>query len=82
MLERVATKRQQLLEGDTRPRFSANALLKDLRLARAAREALRMDAPLMDRAFGEFEAALATGVGDEDYIGVALALERAEAVAR
>ena len=39
MLERVATKRQQLQENDAQPRFSASALLKDLRLARAAREA-------------------------------------------
>jgi 3-hydroxyisobutyrate dehydrogenase len=76
-LERVATKRQQLLERDTQPRFSANALLKDLRLARVARESLNVDAPLMECALGEFERAVATGVGNEDYIAVGLALERA-----
>jgi 3-hydroxyisobutyrate dehydrogenase-like beta-hydroxyacid dehydrogenase len=76
-IERVATKRQQLLDRDTQPRFSASALLKDLRLARAAREALHARAPVMDCAFAEFERAVATGVGDEDYIAVGLALERA-----
>jgi 3-hydroxyisobutyrate dehydrogenase-like beta-hydroxyacid dehydrogenase len=77
-LERVATKRQQLHERDTRPRFSAGALLKDLRLARAARQSLHANAPLMDCALAEFENAVQTGVGNEDYIAVGLALERAE----
>lgn len=77
MLERVATKRRQLLEHDTRPRFSAGALLKDLRLARAARESLEIDAPVLDGAFEEFERA-AVGLEGEDYIAIALALERAQ----
>jgi 3-hydroxyisobutyrate dehydrogenase-like beta-hydroxyacid dehydrogenase len=77
MLERVATKRQQLLERDTKPRFSAGALLKDLRLAKAARQSLEVDAPLTDCAIAEFERCVETGLGDEDYIGVGLALERA-----
>jgi 3-hydroxyisobutyrate dehydrogenase-like beta-hydroxyacid dehydrogenase len=77
MLERVGTKRQQLLDRDTQPRFSAGALLKDLYLARSAREALQLTAPLMDEAFAEFENAVKTGLGDEDYIAVSLALERA-----
>jgi len=76
MLERAATKRQQLLENDMQPRFSANALLKDLRLARAARETLQVNAPLMDSALAEFEKAVATGVGDQDYIAVGRALEQ------
>ncbi len=76
-LERVATKRQQLIERDTQPRFSAGALLKDLRLARAARQSLHVDAPLMECAFAEFERVVETGVGNEDYIAVGLALERA-----
>jgi 3-hydroxyisobutyrate dehydrogenase-like beta-hydroxyacid dehydrogenase len=80
MLERVATKRQQLLERDTQPRFSANALLKDLRLAHAARRELHVNAPLMECALAEFEDAVETGVGNEDYIAVGLALERAEVV--
>lgn len=77
-LERVATKRGQLIEGDTEPRFSANALLKDLRLARASRQRLHASAPLMEAALAEFEEAVATGIGDRDYIAVSLALERAE----
>jgi 3-hydroxyisobutyrate dehydrogenase-like beta-hydroxyacid dehydrogenase len=81
MLQRVATKRQQLLDRDTQPRFSGNALLKDLRLAGAAREELRFDAPVMDCALAEFERIVETGIGDEDYIAAALALERAENVA-
>jgi 3-hydroxyisobutyrate dehydrogenase-like beta-hydroxyacid dehydrogenase len=76
-LERVATKRQQLIEHDTRPRFSANALLKDLRLARVARASLNVDAPLMECALAQFERAVESGVGDEDYIAAGLALERA-----
>jgi len=77
MLERVATKRQQLLDGDTRARFSAGALVKDLRLAHAARQILQVPAPLIDTASAEFERAVETGLGDDDYIAVGLALERA-----
>jgi 3-hydroxyisobutyrate dehydrogenase-like beta-hydroxyacid dehydrogenase len=76
-LERVATKRQQLIDRDTQPRFSANALLKDLRLAHAARQQLRASAPLMDCALAAFEHAVETGVGNEDYVAVGLAVERA-----
>jgi 3-hydroxyisobutyrate dehydrogenase-like beta-hydroxyacid dehydrogenase len=76
-LGRVATKRQQLIERDTQPRFSANALLKDLRLARATRQDLGANSPLMDLAFAEFEKAVeGARAGDEDYIAVGLALER------
>ncbi|MBV8498640.1 MAG: NAD(P)-dependent oxidoreductase [Candidatus Eremiobacteraeota bacterium] len=80
MLERVASKRQQLLERDTRPRFSAGALLKDLRLARAARQRLSVTAPVLECTHAEFEKAVATGLSDEDYIAVSLALERTEAL--
>jgi 3-hydroxyisobutyrate dehydrogenase len=76
MLERVATKREQLLERDTQPRFSASALLKDLLLAHAARQRLDVNAPLMDCALAEFKNAVETGLGDQDYIAVGLALER------
>jgi 3-hydroxyisobutyrate dehydrogenase-like beta-hydroxyacid dehydrogenase len=78
-LERVTTKRQQLIERDTEPRFSASALLKDLRLAHAARQSLQVKAPLMDCALAEFEKAVETGIGNEDYIAVGLALEGTEA---
>jgi 3-hydroxyisobutyrate dehydrogenase-like beta-hydroxyacid dehydrogenase len=75
MLERVATKRQQLIDGDTRARFSANALVKDLRIADAARQLLHVTAPVVDLASAEFVRAVATGLGDEDYIAVGLARE-------
>jgi 3-hydroxyisobutyrate dehydrogenase-like beta-hydroxyacid dehydrogenase len=77
MLERVATKRQQLLERDTQPRFSAGALLKDLHLARAARHNLNVNAPVMDSTLAEFESVVETGLSEQDYIAVGLALERA-----
>jgi 3-hydroxyisobutyrate dehydrogenase-like beta-hydroxyacid dehydrogenase len=78
MLERVATKRQQLLARDTQPRFSAGALLKDLRLAVAARQDLNVKAPVMECALLEFEKAVATGLSNEDYIAVSLAYERTQ----
>jgi 3-hydroxyisobutyrate dehydrogenase-like beta-hydroxyacid dehydrogenase len=73
--ERVSGKRQQLLDRDEEPRFSASALLKDLRLAKAARESLDVDAPVMDSALAEFERLVNSGLGDHDYIAVALARE-------
>src|SRR5262249_14012593 len=76
-LGRVASKRDQLIENDMRPRFSANALLKDLRLARGSRERLNVEAPLLESALAEFERAVATGIGDDDYIAAAPALETA-----
>jgi 3-hydroxyisobutyrate dehydrogenase-like beta-hydroxyacid dehydrogenase len=76
-IERVATKRTQLIEGDMKPRFSANALLKDLRLAQNARHALAVDAPLLECALAEFERAVGCGVGEDDYIAAAAALEHA-----
>jgi 3-hydroxyisobutyrate dehydrogenase-like beta-hydroxyacid dehydrogenase len=78
-LERIVTKRQQLIERDVQPRFSAGALLKDLRLAHAARQSLQVNAPLMDCALAEFEGAVDDGLSNEDYIAVGLALERAQA---
>lgn len=73
--ERAGGKRQQLLDRDTTPHFSAAALLKDLRLAKAARQRLNVEAPVMDCVLAEFENAVASGLGDEDYIAVALAVE-------
>jgi 3-hydroxyisobutyrate dehydrogenase-like beta-hydroxyacid dehydrogenase len=75
--ERIGGKRQQLVDRDTKPRFSAAALLKDLRLAKAARQRLNVEAPVMDCVLEEFESAVASGLGDQDYIAVALAVERA-----
>jgi 3-hydroxyisobutyrate dehydrogenase-like beta-hydroxyacid dehydrogenase len=76
MLERVGSKRRQLLDRDRKPRFSAGALLKDLRLAQSVREELGVSSAVMDRVLAEYETAVARGLGDEDYITVALALER------
>jgi 3-hydroxyisobutyrate dehydrogenase-like beta-hydroxyacid dehydrogenase len=75
--ERAGGKRQQLVDRDTKPRFSASALLKDLRLAKGARQTLNVNAPVMDCVLAEFETAVAAGLGDRDYIAVALAVERA-----
>jgi len=75
-LERAGSKRQQLVDGDTKPRFSAAALLKDLRLAHGVRQGLRVDAPVMDCVLAEFESVVNRGVGGDDYIAVALSLER------
>jgi 3-hydroxyisobutyrate dehydrogenase-like beta-hydroxyacid dehydrogenase len=80
-IERTATKRGQLLERDIAPRFSAGALLKDLYLARAAREDLQIVAPLMDCALAEFERAIGMGVRGQDYIAAALVLEGADPTA-
>jgi hypothetical protein len=41
-----------------------------------------VSAPLMDCALAEFKNAVATGLGDQDYIAVGLALERAEVAGR
>jgi 3-hydroxyisobutyrate dehydrogenase-like beta-hydroxyacid dehydrogenase len=76
--ERAGGKRQQLVDRDTQPRFSAAALLKDLRLAKDARQRLNVEAPVMDCVLEEFENAVASGLGDQDYIAVALAVERAD----
>jgi 3-hydroxyisobutyrate dehydrogenase-like beta-hydroxyacid dehydrogenase len=75
-LERAGSKRQQLVDGDTKARFSAAALLKDLRLAHGVRQGLRVDAPVMDSVLAEFESVVNRGVGGDDYIAVALSLER------
>lgn len=77
--ERVSGKRQQLVDRDTEPRFSAAALLKDLRLAKDTRQRLNVEAPVMDCVLAEFENAVASGLGDQDYIAVALAVEHAGA---
>lgn len=74
--ERAGGKRQQLVDRDTKARFSADALLKDLRLAKAARKELEIEAPVMDCVLKEFEDVVASGLGDQDYIAVALSVEQ------
>ncbi len=76
---RVATgKTQQILDRDAAPRFSLNALLKDLRLARDAAQRAHVAVPILENVLPQFEAAAASGLGDRDYIALALALESAE----
>lgn len=78
-LGRVATgKMQQILDRDDAPRFSLKALLKDLRLARDAAQRAHVAVPILENVLPQFEAAAANGLGDRDYIALALALEAAE----
>lgn len=70
--ERAGGKRQQLVDRDTKPRFSASALLKDLRLAKDARESVKASGSVMDCVLAEFEQTVGQGLGDRDYIAVAL----------
>jgi 3-hydroxyisobutyrate dehydrogenase-like beta-hydroxyacid dehydrogenase len=70
--ERAGGKRKQLVDRDTEPRFSASALLKDLRLARDARQSVNAAGEVMDCVLLEFEKTVARGLGDRDYIAVAL----------
>jgi len=70
---RVAnSKTQQLLDRDSEPRFSLNALLKDLQLARAAAQAVHVPTPVLDCVLPEVQRAASNGLGDRDYIVVAL----------
>jgi 3-hydroxyisobutyrate dehydrogenase len=70
----AGSKKQQLLYRDAEPRFSLNALLKDLLLSRDAARSLHVSMPLVDRVLPEVQRAAASGLGNRDYI--ALALER------
>ncbi len=70
--ERAGGKRKQLVDRDTEPRFSASALLKDLRLARDARRSVNAGGEVMDCVLVEFEKTVERGLGDRDYIAVAL----------
>jgi 3-hydroxyisobutyrate dehydrogenase-like beta-hydroxyacid dehydrogenase len=70
---RVAnSKTQQLLDRDSGPRFSLNALLKDLQLARQAAQAVRVPTPILECVLPEVQRAAASGLGDRDYIALAL----------
>lgn len=77
--ERAAAKRQQLVDRDTEPRFSASALLKDLRLARDARQSVNAGGDVMDCVLVEFEKTIERGLGDRGYIAVALKREATQA---
>ena len=68
----AASKRQQLLDRDTEPRFTLDALLKDLLLAREAARSLQVDMPMLETVLPPIEHASAEGLGDRDYIVVAV----------
>jgi 3-hydroxyisobutyrate dehydrogenase-like beta-hydroxyacid dehydrogenase len=70
---RVAdSKTQQLLDRDSEPRFSLNALLKDLQLAQKAAQAVHAPTPVLDCVLPEVQHAAASGLGDRDYIALVL----------
>jgi 3-hydroxyisobutyrate dehydrogenase len=74
---RVAgSKTQQLLERDSEPRFSLNALLKDLLLAREAAESSRAPLSILNCVLPPVQRAAGSGLGDRDYIVLALERER------
>lgn len=66
----------QLLAGDFEPRFSLEALLKDLQLARKAAQSLRVPLPILDSVVPDAEHAVENGLGDRDYIILANARVR------
>ncbi|HTU69820.1 MAG TPA: NAD(P)-dependent oxidoreductase [Candidatus Baltobacteraceae bacterium] len=68
----AGSKRQQLLDRDSEPRFALDALLKDLRLAREAAASLQVAMPTLDCVLPDFERASQSGLGSRDYIAIAL----------
>jgi len=66
------SKTQQLLDRDSKPRFSLNALLKDLLLSREAAGTLHVPVPILDCILPSIQSAAASGLGDRDYIALAL----------
>lgn len=68
----AGSKKQQLLYRDAEPRFSLNALLKDLLLSRDAARSLHVSMPVVDRVLPEVQRAAASGLGNRDYIALAL----------
>jgi 3-hydroxyisobutyrate dehydrogenase-like beta-hydroxyacid dehydrogenase len=72
----VQQKLPQLLADDTEPRFSLSALLKDLRLSRDAAQSIGVNLPVLEAVVPKAESAEEHGLGNRDYI--VLALDRAE----
>jgi 3-hydroxyisobutyrate dehydrogenase len=68
----ASSKTQQLLDRDAEPRFSLDALLKDLLLAREAAQSVQVPTPILECALPRIQAAASNGLGDRDYIVVAL----------
>jgi 3-hydroxyisobutyrate dehydrogenase-like beta-hydroxyacid dehydrogenase len=68
----ASSKTQQLLDRDSEPRFSLNALLKDLVLSQTAAQSVRVSTPVLDCVLPEVQRASANGLGERDYIALAL----------
>jgi 3-hydroxyisobutyrate dehydrogenase len=68
----ASSKTQQLLDRDSEPRFSLDALLKDLLLAREAAQSVHVPTPILECVLPRIQAATSSGLGDRDYIAVAL----------
>ena len=68
----AGSKKQQLLDRDSEPRFSLKGLLKDLMLSRAAAQSLNVSMPVLDSVLPEVRRGVASGLGDRDYIALAL----------
>lgn len=75
----ASSKTQQLLDRDSEPRFSLNALLKDLLLAREAAQSAHVPMPILGCILPRIQAAASSGLGDRDYIAVALEPARPDA---
>jgi len=75
------SKRQQLLGDDERARFSLDALLKDLQLAKRAAQSVQAPVPLLDGALARFSEAAERGLGERDYIALTLQRSRTAAPA-
>ncbi len=69
-------KAPKIVEGDFRPNFSVNNLLKDLRLALAEAHAAHAELPISEIVLQRFESAAARGDGPLDFSVVALELQR------
>jgi len=68
----AGSKTEQLLDRDSEPRFSLNALLKDLLLARDAAQSVQVVMPILECVLPRIQAAAASGLGERDYIALAL----------
>lgn len=68
----AGSKVKQLLDRDSEPRFSLNALLKDLLLARDAAQSAQVAIPILECVLPRIQAAASSGLGERDYIALAL----------
>ena len=66
----ASSKIQQLHDHDTRPRFSLDALHKDLLLARDAGASVNVPLRLLDAVIPSVEQAIERGLGERDYISL------------